>query len=283
MKSNPPNLETPAGLLLKGEGGRGLRAILGGLSVDTLQWSLGLLSAGIGAFMLVAPHQFEIPPYAFLLPYLAGWGLVGLAAGIALLSVPVTRPSPTTTAVIQGVVGLALLGLAFGFARAGAWTGVAFYLTLGLGTPFAWDWPGVRQGRQGCHGRRVRGPCDSAGDFLALLLGIGATLAGLVILVTASSTLGSFPGQRAVIPYLGGIWLVTGPLLVRAQVRPLSRREKAISHLLAGLSLLAFGLLVALPGRAWTGIGIYFGLGLVVTLLRPQLPQLPCHGQSTLR
>jgi signal transduction histidine kinase len=247
---------------------RSIRAILAGLSVDTLQWSLGLLSAGIGAFMLVAPHQFEVAPYAFLLPYLAGWGLLGLAAGIALLSVPVTRPNPTATAVIQGIVGMALLGLALGFARVGAWTGFFFYLSLGVGTPFAWERPGTR---------RARDSGLPSGDFLALLLGLGATLAGLSILVKGSTIFGSYQDQRAFIPYFGGIWLVTGPLLVRAQIRPLSRRALAISHLLGGLSLLAFGFLVALPGRAWTGIGIYCGLGLVVTLLpwlRPLLAEV---------
>jgi signal transduction histidine kinase len=260
MKSHPLKAEAPAR--------RDLRTILSGLSVDTLQWSLGLLCAGIGAFMLVAPHQFEIAPYAFLLPYLAGWGLLWLAAGIALLSVPVTRPSATTTAVIQGIVGMALLGLGLGFARTGAWTGVAFYLTLGLGTLFAWERPGARRGPA---------PGLPGGDFLALLLGIGATLAGLVILVTNLSLLRYYQGQRAFIPYFGGSWLVTGPLLVRAQIRPLSRRAMAISHLLGGLSLLSFGLLAALPGRAWTGIGIYCGLGLVVTLLpwlRPLLAEV---------
>ncbi len=264
MLSHPSKVENPAR--------RDLQTVFAGLSVDTLQWSLGLLCAGIGAFMLVAPHQFESPPYAFLLSYLPVWGLLGLAAGIALLSVPVTRPGPAATAVIQGIVGMALLGLALGFARAGGWTGFFFYLSLGVGTPFAWERPGTR---------RARAPALLSGDVLALLLGIGATLAGLSVLVKGAPGFGSYQGsyqqQRMLIPYFGGIWLVTGPLLVRAQLRPLSRRAKAISHLLGGLSLLSFGLLVALPGRAWTGIGIYCGLGLVVTLLpwlRPLLAEV---------
>src|SRR5262249_49123173 len=112
--------------------------------------------------MLVAPHQFGGAPYAYLGPYLAVCGLVGLAAGTALLSVPVTRLGPGTTAVIQGIAGLALLGLGAGFARAGAWTGFCFYLILGLGMALS-----------GGLAARPSAPRTGArsGDLLAFLFG----------------------------------------------------------------------------------------------------------------
>jgi signal transduction histidine kinase len=268
MKSNPPKAEASARPTVEGEGRRGWRAILASLSVDTLRWSLGLFCAVIGAFMLVAPHQFESAPSTLLSPYLAGWGLIGLTAGIALLSVPVTRPAPAATAVIQGIVGMALLGLAFGFARAGAWTGGLFFLVLGAGAPFARERPARR---------RVRDLGPPGGDFLALLLGIAETLAGIAILGAGTAIVGHYDTNRALVPYFGGIWVVAGPLLVRAQIRPLSRWETASAHGLGGLSLLAFGLLVALPGRAWTGIALYCGGGLVIALLpwlRPLLAEV---------
>ena len=218
--------------------------------------------------MLVAPHQFASAPYAFIAPYLAGWGLIGLAGGIALLSVPVTRPGSAATAVIHGVVGVALLGLAFGFARAGAWTGCLFFLVLGAGTPIAWERPAVRRAR-------ALGP--PGGDFLALLLGIAATLAGGVILGAGTAIVGHYFTNRALVPYFGGLWIVAGPLLVWAQIRPLPRWGTASAHGIGGLSLLAFGLLVALPGRGWTGIALFCGCGLVVTLLpwlRPLLAEV---------
>ena len=252
-----------------------LKAFLDGLAVDTLQWSLGLFCALVGAFMLVAPHQFGDRSYAFIAPYLAGCGLIGLAAGIALLSVPVTRPGPTVTAVVHGVVGLALLGLGLGFARAGAWNGFLFYTVLGLGTALAGP-PAAR--RSATRGR------PPGGDLLALLLGIAATLAGFIILTTGATVASYYLTHRALVPYFGGLWIVAGPLLVWAQVRPLPPRlATAFAHVLCGLSFLGFGLAVALPGRAWTGIALYCGCGMVITFLPWLRPLLAGVDSAALR
>ncbi|MEA2692260.1 MAG: hypothetical protein QOJ16_1647 [Acidobacteriota bacterium] len=251
-------------------------ALLDGLSVDTLEWSLGLFCALVGALMLVAPHQFGDPSYAFIAPYLAGCGLIGLAGGIALLSVPVTRPGPAVTAVVHGVVGLALLGLGIGFARAGAWNGFLFYTVLGVGTALAGPPAADRSaGRAGDPGR---------GDLLAFLLGIAATLAGVTILATGTAVTRYYPAHRALVPYFGGLWILAGPLLVWAQVRALPPRwTTASAHVLCGLSLLGFGLLVALPGRAWTGIALYCGCGVVITLLPWLRPLLAGVDSAALR
>jgi signal transduction histidine kinase len=210
---------------------RGPRALLGGLAVDTLQWSLGLFCALVGAFMLVAPHQFGDPSYAIIAPYLAACGLIGLAAGIALLSVPVTRPGPVVRAVVHGAVGLALLGLGIGFARAGAWNGFLFYTVLGVGTALA--------GRPAAR-RSDAGGTPPGGDLLALLLGIAASLAGVTILAMGTAVARYYPAHRALVPYFGGLWIFAGPLLVWAQVRALPpRRATAFAHVLCGASLLA--------------------------------------------
>src|SRR5262249_2134337 len=147
---------------------RGLADFLDGLAVDTLQWSLGLFCAVLGALMLVAPHQLNGPGYAAIASHLTVWGLIGLAAGIGLLSVPVTRPGPAVTAAVHGAVGAALLGLAVGFAHTQAWNGVIFYVVLGTGTALAGYLPGARRSEPG-----------QAGDLLSLLFGVATTLAGV--------------------------------------------------------------------------------------------------------
>src|SRR5262249_57688100 len=88
---------------------RGPAEFLGGLAVDTLQWSMGLFCAVMGALMLVVPHQLNGQGYAAIASHLTAWGLLGLAAGIGLLAVPVTRPRPVVTAVVHGAVGAPLL------------------------------------------------------------------------------------------------------------------------------------------------------------------------------
>jgi len=228
-------------------------AFLDGLVVDTLQWSLGLFCALMGALMLVVPHQLNGPGYAAIASHLTVAGLIGLAAGIGLLSVPVTRPGPAVTAAVHGVVGAALLGLAAGFARTHAWSAVIFYGVLGAGTALAGSRSGAR-----------RPPLDRAGDLLSLLFGVAATLSGSVLLGRGSSA-ASFGAGRALVPYFGLLWIVAGPLLAWAQVRPLPPRPATrIAHLLAGLSFVGFGLLVALPSRGWTGVALYLGCGGVI-------------------
>ena len=228
-------------------------AFLDGLVVETLQWSLGLFCALMGALMLVVPHQLNGPGYAAIASHLTICGLIGLAAGIGLLSVPVAHPRPAVTAAVHGVVGAAFLGLALGFVRTQAWNAVIFYGVLGAGTALAGSRPGAR-----------RPSPDQGGDLLSFLFGFAATLSGVVLLALGPSS-APLSTSRALFPYFGGLWLVAGPFLAWAQVHPLPPRPAIrAAHLLGGLSLAAFGLLVALPSRGWTGVALYGGCGLVV-------------------
>jgi signal transduction histidine kinase len=234
---------------------RGLANFLNGLAVDTLQWSLGLFCAVIGALMLVVPHQLNGAIYASITPHLTAWGLLGLAAGVALLSVPVTRPGPVATAVVHGIVGAALVGLGFGFASTRSWNGLVLYGVLGAGTALGGCLPGARHSAPGL-----------AGDLLSLLYGVAACLAGVVILGSGLVDAGYFAvPHRALLPYFGVLWLGAGPFLAWAQVQPLPPRPATrTAHLLAGLSLVAFGGLVSLPLRSWTGVALNTGCGLVI-------------------
>jgi signal transduction histidine kinase len=258
------------------------RGPAGALAVEPLQWCLGLFCALTGAFMLVAPHQFESPPYAAFFRYLPAWALLALAAGSALLSVPATRPGRRATAVVQLAVGLALLGLAVGFAGIGGWTGVILYSILGIGTALAalpvarWDRQPEQHGPPATPATPADTAATSEGDLLSFLFGIAAALSALAIF-------GGYYRPNPRMPWFGVVWIVAGPLLAWVQVRPASRSLTRIAHLLAGFSFVASGLLVALPSRAWTGVFLFCGCGLVIAFLPGLRPRLPEIGSAALR
>ena len=114
-----------------------LRARLSGLSVEALLWTMSLFCGTMGAFLLVAPHRFQSPPYRALLPYGVEWGILALGSGLGLLAVAVLRPPRWVTLCVHGLAGLTLLTLAISFGRIGGLTGVIIYTLLALGTVFA--------------------------------------------------------------------------------------------------------------------------------------------------
>ncbi|HXO20602.1 MAG TPA: cache and HAMP domain-containing protein, partial [Thermoanaerobaculia bacterium] len=227
------------------------------LSVDSLQWAIGLFCGFIGAFVLVAPHQFLFLPFAGTASHLVWWGLAALLSGAALLAVPVVRPGALATAAAHAGAGIVLLFLAGAFYGAGAWTGTIVYCVLGLGTGLAGLLPGAH-----------RPAPAAAGDLLGLLMGGASMLAGLVALTIPRLYLVPFfDPSRHLLVWLGAGLLTSGPVLAGVQVRPVRRRLLRLAHLYAGLALFAYGLLVALPARAWTGVAVYCGGGLTVAAL----------------
>jgi signal transduction histidine kinase len=224
------------------------------LAVDTLQWVAGLWSAVVGALMLVAPHRFETPPYARLLPHLILWGLAFLASGIGLLSVPILRPRRGVTVALHAAAGLALLGLAAAFA---AGTGSIIYASLGLGVWIAGFLPGPERS------------APQGGDLFALVLGVSCTVASFTLLGPSPLFTGAqYGANRPLLPWFGLAWLALFPLLGYLQLRPRAPRGAVLAvHLAAGAAALLFGLLVALPARAWTGVAFYLISGPVVMLL----------------
>src|SRR3954471_3273134 len=114
-----------------------LRGRLAGCSVDALLWTMSLFCGWTGAFLLVAPHRFQTPPYRALLPFGVWWGTLALCSGLGLLAVAVLRPRRWVALSVQGLAGLTLLALAVSFGQVGGWTGMLVYTLLGVGTFFA--------------------------------------------------------------------------------------------------------------------------------------------------
>jgi signal transduction histidine kinase len=215
---------------------------------------MGLFCAFMGAFLLVAPHHFQTGPYEALLPYALVWGTLALGSGVGLLSVAVLRPRRQWQGFCAHVLaGLTLLALAASFGRVEAITGAIAYTILGSGTIIA-----------GLRTRTSRG-----GDLFGLLMGILATLIGILILTSPQLFRGAFYGAyRAYLPVLGLALFLAGPFLAYVQLAPgLRRWQLWLAQVAAGAALLSFGLLVSLPGRTWTGVALYAGGGAVIALL----------------
>jgi len=220
---------------------------------------VGLLSAFIGAFALVAPHRFSAPIYQALFSFLFWWGLAALGSGVALLSVSILRPGRAASLIVHSVAGLTLLVLAASFARAGAFTGTVSYGVLGLGLLAA----GFL--------RAADAPVPQPGqgwDLFALLMGIVAVIDGAAMLAVPRLFRDSFP----FLPLLGTALFLSGPLLCWVHLRAGRRRLVWAVHLMAGTIFLLMGSLVALPRRSWTGIAFYLGCGTALAAL-PWLSQ----------
>lgn len=110
------------------------RATAPELGLWTLQWAIGGFFAIVGMMMLVAPHQFNSPPYAAIRPGLPWWGTGFLVTGGAMVVVAAVAPARPFVVAAHASVGLAMLLLAGGFTVTANWFGTTVYGTLGLGT-----------------------------------------------------------------------------------------------------------------------------------------------------
>jgi len=245
------------------------------LSGSSLRWAMGLFCSFVGAFMLVAPHQFDGPMYGPLRAFGTVWAAAALAAGVGLLSMATLRTRRTPRLLAHGLASLVLLSLAAALAMAGGWAGMIFYAVLAGGLVTS---PGLR-------GRPPRGP---TGDLLALAMGLGSAVLGVALMLAP----GSF-GARwtllggARLPWLGLALFATGvPLCwVQLQRRPatapaggggdgdepgsrgLPRRVLWAAHLAAGAALVSLGTLAAVAPPAWIGVALFWGVGSAVALL----------------
>ncbi|HKI01996.1 MAG TPA: sensor histidine kinase [Thermoanaerobaculia bacterium] len=241
-----------------------------GLSIESLLWTTSLFCGFAGAFLLVAPHHFQSQPYEALLPFGIVWGTLALAAGVGLLSVAVLRPRRQWLSFCgHALAGVTLLTLAASFLRVGALTGTIAYTILGLGTIVA--------------GLRPRGA--GAGDLFGLLMGLLATILGF-LMVAAPHLFRSilYGPYRDYVPALGLALLLTGPLLVYAQLSTaLKPWQLWLAHILAGASFFAYAAMISLPNRTWTGIALYGGGGVVIALLPWVRSRLSALDTSALR
>jgi signal transduction histidine kinase len=237
---------------------------------------MGLFCSFIGAFMLVAPHQFGGPMYEPLRAFGTVWAAAALAAGVGLLSMATLRTRRAPRLLAHGLASLVLLSLAAALAAAGGWAGMIFYTVLAGGLLTS---PGLR-------GRPPRGP---TGDLLALAMGLSSAILGVVLVLLP----GIFEARwtllgGARLPWLGLALFATGVPLGWVQLhrrppsasasgggggsdepgsRELPRRVLWAAHVAAGAVLVSLGALAAMPPPAWTGIALFWGVGSAVALL----------------
>jgi signal transduction histidine kinase len=224
------------------------------LSGASLRWAMGLFCAFVGAFMLVSPHQFDLPALRVLRGYGGAWPIAALASGVALLAVATLRTRRAFRLAAHGLASLVLLVLALALVFAGAWLGAIAYAVLAAGLTV----PAALRGRQ---------PRGRPGDLLSLLMGLAGALVGAGLALAPQTIQRPFAGHRAYLPVLGLAMLATGLALCWAQLRPLPRRLLWVVHLAAGASLIALGAHAAVAPPAWTGIALYWGVGGAVALL----------------
>jgi signal transduction histidine kinase len=224
------------------------------LSGASLRWAMGLFCSFIGAFMLVAPHQFAAPVYATLRGFGAAWAVAALAAGVGLLSAATLRTRRSLRLLTHGLASLVLLALAAALAVAGAWTGLIVYVVLaaGLLTPA---------------GLRGRPPLHPRGDLLALAMGLSSALIGAMLAALPGHFHEPWSNFGTALRPLGLALVVTGLPVCYVQLRPAPRWLLWTAHLAAGAGLVALGILAASPPPAWTGIAIFWGVGGAVALL----------------
>ena len=244
------------------------------LSGTSLRWAMGLFCSFIGAFMLVAPHQFGGPMYKPLRAFGTVWAAAALAAGVGLLSMATLRTRRGPRLLAHGLASLVLLSLAAALAVAGGWAGMIFYAVLAGGLLTS---PGLR-------GRPPRG---ATGDLLALAMGLGSAILGVVLMLLP----GSFEARwtllgAARLPWFGLALFATGVPLCWVQLhrrrpasapagggsgepgsRGLPRRVLWAAHLAAGAALVSVGTLAAIPPPSWAGIALFWGVGSAVAVL----------------
>jgi signal transduction histidine kinase len=226
------------------------------LSPEILLWAMGLFCSFIGAFLLIAPHRFQTGPYEALLPHALAGGTLALASGLGMIAVAVLRPRRWWSCGVHFFVALTLLGLSASFVRVGAASGAVIYSVLGVGTLLACLLPRDRP-RSAAAG----------GDFFVLLMGVAATLAGLLIIAAPGLFQKAFYGPyQEYLKVFGVAFLLTGPLLAAAQLTAPSRRSWVV-QVLGGMTYVLFGVLVSVPGRLWTGVFLYIVGGTVMVCL----------------
>jgi signal transduction histidine kinase/HAMP domain-containing protein len=229
------------------------------LSISSLQWVVGAFTATLGALMLVSPHQFAAPAYAYLAPHLAWFGPGFLLAGAGLIAVASPAPRLRFRLVAHAAAGAMLLVLAGGFAFSASWTGTTNYTVLGLGTILAPLLVRVR----------TAGVDHMRGDALSILIGLATTMTGVILVVLpAQFNAEVYEVIRPFLVWYGSVLFAVGLILCFSQISSrVPQRLARSSPLLVAGALFVFGYTVALPSRAWTGIAYYGGFGVALVVL----------------
>ncbi len=230
------------------------------MRIGTLQWAVGAFTSIMGTVMLVAPHQFRLPEYAFLRLLLPWAGYAFLGAGVALIAVAALRAHGWASLGAHLLAAAALLSLALDFCTIGVWSGTVGYLVLGAATAAAHFLGAVRS----------EGPASGRGDLFAAAIGLSTAMQGMLFLFFPGAFAAEF--YRVSLPYLqwyGAAFLLSGIALLFVQLSPaLPASATWVAGLLVGGSLYSFGLPHLFTGTSTlTGAGYYGGFGLLVALL----------------
>jgi hypothetical protein len=230
--------------------------------VTSLQYAVGTFCSAMGVLMLVAPHQFNAPAFAWLQGQLIWWGVGFLAAGVGLLIVVSMLPRFVLVVPVHLWAGGLLLGLAAGFVRTGVWSGTAPYLVLGLGTAAA---PLL--------GHLVVQRSWLRGEAFPLFLGFGALLSGLILLALPGNFGASrYDLARPVLGWFGLAFCASAILVCAGQTsRLVPPWLGRLAPVLLGGVFVVFGAVTAVPSHDWTS-GIFygeFGAALIVLSMLP--------------
>ena len=237
----------------------GLGSTMKAMRVGNFRWAIGVLSTVIGAMMLVVPHQFASPVYSALQASLPTWGLTFLATGLSLIAIAVIRAPGWVDILAHVLASVSLLTLAYSFVAAGTWISATKWAVLGLAS-LAAAFP-QQPGEVKEEGSRA--------DLLVLSLGAGAALTGLTILALPGQFAGPiYDSFRSSLPWFGWGFLGAGLTLSFTQLRTESPAlARSAAQVLVGALFVAYLVEVSWPLRAWTGIGLYGGMGLILLAL----------------
>ena len=230
--------------------------------VQMLQAAVGTFCLLIGTLMLIVPHQFALAAYATFVPHLARWGMLFLVAGAALVAVGFLALPRGVYLLAHGLVGGALLLLAWGFVAAGAVVSGLVYVVMGLGALVA-PWAAQRLAVSALHR-----------DLLAIVIGALAASRGLFMLLQPAQASVSSPSDYA----LAVGFLLSGSALLATQaLRAPPRWSVWLAHVAVAVVFWAFLVNVALAPPIWTAIILYGLMGVAIAALPwlgPRLRQL---------
>ena len=232
------------------------------MRTTSLEWAMGAFLSGVGVLMLVAPHQFSAPGYDALRPALPWWASAFCLAGVALVSSPVFVLRRALRLAAHAAGGALLCGLGLSFAVPGIWGSAAAYAVLGLATIATGLLP------PDARDESARSP-----DALMLAIAVVALLHGAALLALPTAYRApTYDPIRGAAPLFGLAFLAAGVSLALVQrpagvARRLSFSTEAAAHLLAALVFAGWALALMLPNRAWTGVALFGGVGLLTGLL----------------
>lgn len=226
--------------------------------VGALRAAVGLFCTGVGALMLILPHQYQSATYATISSHLAAWGTLFLLIGPIMLAVGMAPSRRALTIAAHLTTGVVLLVFASGFAATGGWTGAVCYGVIGLATALA------------AFPQRVpRWVAARTPDLLVVAMAVVAVLDGVAFLLLPDLFNRQFATIRQALPWFGLALLTSGLATMWAQLRPdAAWLARHLAHVALGGTLLAFMASSSLRSLNWTGI-VFYGIFGTLVIVKP--------------